>query len=48
MSEGLLDISMHIPKTRGTTLSAIFRKQFKANEIFGQDSYEFKIKKLIN
>lgn len=46
MSEGLLDIFMHIPKTGGTTLSVIFRKQYKANEIFDHDSYEFKIKKV--
>ncbi|MBT2667112.1 sulfotransferase family 2 domain-containing protein [Bacillus sp. ISL-4] len=46
MSEEYLDIFMHVPKTGGTTLSAIFRKQYKANEIFDHDSYEFKIKKV--
>ncbi|TDL92489.1 hypothetical protein E2R55_05510 [Vibrio vulnificus] len=46
MSEGLLDIFMHIPKTGGTTLSEIFRKQYKVNEIFDHDSYETKIKKV--
>jgi hypothetical protein len=46
MSEDLLDIFMHIPKTGGTTLSAIFRKQYKVNEIFDHDSYESKIKKV--
>lgn len=37
-----LNIFMHIPKTGGTTLNSIFRKQYRANEIFDHDSYEGK------
>ncbi|MDM5453433.1 sulfotransferase family 2 domain-containing protein [Peribacillus simplex] len=46
MSEELLDIFMHVPKTGGTTLSEILRKQYEVNEIFDHDSYEYKIKKV--
>lgn len=45
MEESLcLKVFSAYPKDWGT-LSAIFRKQFKANEIFDHDSYEYKIKK---
>ncbi|CAH0148633.1 hypothetical protein SRABI96_00654 [Peribacillus sp. Bi96] len=46
MSEDHLDIFMHVPKTGGTTLSAIFRKQYQVHEIFDHDSYESQIKKV--
>ena len=46
MSEGLLDIFMHIPKTGGTTLNELFKKQYKLNEIFDHDSFQKKMMKL--
>ncbi|MFJ5749508.1 sulfotransferase family 2 domain-containing protein [Peribacillus frigoritolerans] len=46
MSEDHLDIFMHVPKTGGTTLSAIFRKQYKPSEIFDHDSFQYKVMKM--
>ncbi|MGE7184326.1 sulfotransferase family 2 domain-containing protein [Peribacillus sp. NPDC006672] len=46
MSEELLDIFMHIPKTGGTTLNEIFKKQYKLNEIFDHDSFQKKMMKM--
>jgi len=46
MSEGLLDIFMHIPKTGGMTLNELFKKQYKLNEIFDHDSFQKKMMKL--
>ena len=46
MSEGLLDIFMHIPKTGGTTLNELFKKQYKLNEIFDHDSFQMKMMKM--
>ncbi|MGM1034210.1 MAG: sulfotransferase family 2 domain-containing protein [Bacillota bacterium] len=46
MSESLLDIFMHIPKTGGTTLNELFKKQYKLNEIFDHDSFQKKMMKM--
>ncbi|WP_340371469.1 sulfotransferase family 2 domain-containing protein [Peribacillus sp. FSL E2-0218] len=46
MSEGVLDIFMHVPKTGGTTINEILKKQYKLREIYDHDSFEKKMMKL--
>ncbi|MGE6376219.1 sulfotransferase family 2 domain-containing protein [Peribacillus muralis] len=46
MSEGVLDIFMHVPKTGGTTINEIVKKQYKLKEIYDHDSFEKKMMKL--
>ncbi|MBM7691248.1 hypothetical protein JOC77_000653 [Peribacillus deserti] len=46
MSNHDLTVFLHIPKTGGTTLNQIFRKQYQIFEFFDHDSLEYKVIKL--
>jgi Sulfotransferase family len=46
MDKNSLLIFLHIPKTGGTTLNSIFRKQFMRDKLFDHDNYQNKRMKL--